>query len=105
VQDWSRRASQTTTCSEDFHALVSEAGLTHLYLKTGVGSLQPAALANCSDLLLIYQRNGISLYEITRPLRHTACRAIIKPPPINHPWSRDEHHSIGHQAQWSNCSV
>jgi len=67
VQDWSRRASQTTTCSEDFHALVSEAGLTHLYLKTGVGSLQPAALANCSDLLLIYQRNGISLYEITRP--------------------------------------
>ncbi len=66
-QDWSRRASQMTTCNEEFWSLVAEARLTHIYVKKDYGSLQPAALVNCPGVLLIYQKNQVSLYEITRP--------------------------------------
>ena len=61
------QASRTTGCDAAFWSLVSDTGLTHLYLREGVGSLQPAALADCAGLLLIYRRDGVFLYEMTRP--------------------------------------
>lgn len=61
------RASRITGCDADFWSLAADAGLTHLYLREGIGSLQPAALTDCAGLLLIYRRDGVYLYEITGP--------------------------------------
>lgn len=58
-----RRASEVQTC-EGLQALASEAGLTHVYVKAGVGSLQPAALDGCSGVVLLYRRDGVYIYAI-----------------------------------------
>lgn len=58
-----RRAGEVRRCAE-LHALVAEAGVTHIYVKSGVGSLQPAALDGCPGLVLLYRRDGVSVYGI-----------------------------------------
>jgi hypothetical protein len=61
-----RLASQVTACDETFWQVVAEAGLTHVYLREGVGSLQPEALANCPGVVNVYRRDGVFIYEIAR---------------------------------------
>ncbi|NTU75225.1 MAG: hypothetical protein HGA86_03810, partial [Anaerolineaceae bacterium] len=59
-------ASQITTCDQQFWDIVEQEKLQYLYIKQGVGSLQPAGLVNCPSILPIYQVDGASLYEITQ---------------------------------------
>lgn len=59
-------ASQVTACDDAFWQVVDEAGLNYVYIKEGIGSLQPAALANCPGVVNEYRRDGVYIYEITK---------------------------------------
>lgn len=59
------RASQVSECNADFDALQAELGFTHIYIKEGVGQLQPAGLIDCPGLQLIYERDGVAIYALS----------------------------------------
>jgi hypothetical protein len=67
INDWAQRAQTLQGCSPDFWALVSDADLTHLYLREGVGSLQASQLGECARLQVLYDHAGVAVYEILRP--------------------------------------
>ncbi len=60
-------AARLTTCDADFWGLVREARLSYLYVRSGTGSLQPAALETCAGVDPIYARDGVYLYALTPP--------------------------------------
>ncbi|MEW6718695.1 MAG: hypothetical protein AB1345_14495 [Chloroflexota bacterium] len=61
------QAMTITTCSSDFWELAESEGWTHIYIKEGVGSLQPAGLENCARMENVYQQGGIFIYQILSP--------------------------------------
>lgn len=65
---WAKTAENLKGCIPEFWDLVRDAQLTHVYLREGVGSLQPHDLKDCPRLKRIYQQDGVYLYEII-PLR------------------------------------
>lgn len=60
----SERVEQIKTCDDSFWQLVHEQNLTHVYLKTGVGSLQAEGLTGCGGVTQIYTYGGVSIYRI-----------------------------------------
>lgn len=66
IAGWAERAESVEGCTSAFWEVVNEAGLTHVYLREGVGRLQPAALQACPNLQLIYQVDGVFMYQISR---------------------------------------
>lgn len=62
--DWSKRAGAITACDEAFWSLVRDAGLTHVYLREGVGSLQASALVDCAGVERIYAQDGVAIFAI-----------------------------------------
>jgi hypothetical protein len=62
--DYSKRAGEVKTCDEAFWSLVRDASLTHVYMREGVGSLQPSALAGCTGLEQLYAQDGVAIYAI-----------------------------------------
>jgi hypothetical protein len=67
VNDWALRASQVKDCSPELWELVRAASLTHIYVRSGSGSLQPDALVNCPRLRQVYKRGGVFIYEVPGP--------------------------------------
>jgi hypothetical protein len=67
LQDHIARSRQIQGCNPEFWNLVRDANLTHIYLREGVGHLQPAMLQDCPRLKLQYQQDGVFIYEINRP--------------------------------------
>ncbi len=65
-QDWIGTASTLTGCGPEFWTIAGQANLTHVYVRQGKGSLQPAALDECPRLRLVYREEGVSIYEIER---------------------------------------
>lgn len=66
INERAERASRLTTCDEAFWSLVEEGGLEFVYLREGRGSLQPSGLLNCPELVLIYRRDGVAIFQIAR---------------------------------------
>jgi len=66
LKGWGQRASQITSCSPEFWNLVEEAELDWIYLRAGVGSLQPVGLAGCEGIELAYTQDTVSIYRINR---------------------------------------
>ncbi|GIV63416.1 MAG: hypothetical protein KatS3mg045_0755 [Bellilinea sp.] len=66
INEQAERASRLTTCDEAFWSLVEEGSLEFVYLREGRGSLQPTGLLNCSDVVLIYRRDGVAIFQIVR---------------------------------------
>jgi len=66
INERAERASRLTTCDEAFWSLVEEGGLEYTYLREGRGSLQPSGLLNCPELVLIYRRDGVAIFQIAR---------------------------------------
>jgi hypothetical protein len=67
VKDLTIRSTKVQGCTPDFWDLVRDGNLTYIYLRQGVGNLQPEALENCPRLNLRYQQDGVFIYEINRP--------------------------------------
>lgn len=66
TEEWAEQSSKLTTCDAVFWKLVGEFDASYLYLRLGQGSLQPDALVNCPQLVNVYRRGGVSIYEIAR---------------------------------------
>lgn len=64
ISDRAQIASNLEGCSTEFRALLREAGLTHVYLVKGHGSLQPTDLENCPYVKLVYQHQDISIFQV-----------------------------------------
>jgi hypothetical protein len=60
--DWIARASNLTSCDENFWSLVSEADLDYLYLHTGKGTLLPANIQECTGIWPVYDKDGVFIY-------------------------------------------
>ncbi len=60
------RASVITECGEEFWDLVNDARLTYIYIKEGVGSLQPSALTSCHGVSQLVNIEGVHIYLIDR---------------------------------------
>ncbi|HOE70100.1 MAG TPA: hypothetical protein PLE10_08985 [Brevefilum sp.] len=66
LRGWGEAASQVSTCSEDFWNLVEEAELDWVYLRKGVGSLQPEGLVGCPGVEEVYEDGEVWVYKIER---------------------------------------
>jgi hypothetical protein len=64
---WGASAGDIQGCSAEFWDLVEEADLDHIYLRRGVGGLQPAALSNCAGVALVYRNATVFIYRIQPP--------------------------------------
>lgn len=64
IAAWAEQASTLTTCDESFFELVQSAGLTHVYLKEGVGAMQPVAVGSCRRFKEVYNKDKVHIYEI-----------------------------------------
>jgi hypothetical protein len=64
IAAWAELASTLTTCDESFFELVQSAGLTHVYLKEGVGAMQPVAVGSCRRFKEVYNKDKVHIYEI-----------------------------------------
>lgn len=62
--DLGSRASLITECGEDFRTLVYDAQVNYLYIKEGVGSLQPEALTSCEGVRQLAQIEDIHIYLV-----------------------------------------
>lgn len=69
VNALAERAAGLQDCGQEFWDLVREAGLTHLYLRQGRGSLSPSSLPACPGLEPIYAQEGVFLFEIAEQAR------------------------------------
>ncbi len=64
LQEWGRAASQMSTCSDDFWALVEEAELDWIYIREGVGSLGVSGLAGCEWIELAFTNDSVRVFRI-----------------------------------------
>ena len=64
INKYAETASQLQDCSPELWNLVEEAGVTHIYLVEGRGSLQSEQLEGCNGLSMVYARSGVTIYKV-----------------------------------------
>lgn len=62
--NWMERAAVVHACDDGFWSLVKDARLSHVYLHAGKGTLHPEALIDCPNVEVVYEKNGVWIYEI-----------------------------------------
>ena len=67
VTELGMRASTITDCGDDFWLLVNDASLDYLYIKEGVGGLQPDDLISCDGVDQLINIEDVHIYLITKP--------------------------------------
>jgi len=67
ISNLGMRASSITECGDDFWLLVKDANLNYLYIKEGVGGLQPEALLGCVGVDQLINVDGVHIYLISKP--------------------------------------
>lgn len=67
INRWATQAAELKDCDEKFWALIKEADLDYVYVREGVGNLQPAALNQCRGVVPIYRRQGVFIYALESP--------------------------------------
>jgi hypothetical protein len=67
INEWALRSAKLDGCPPALWEMIRSVNLTHLYLRSGVGSLQPEELSDCPRLRLVYQRGGVFIYEVPAP--------------------------------------
>ncbi|MFA7408213.1 MAG: hypothetical protein WCY93_10410, partial [Anaerolineaceae bacterium] len=58
------RASSITYCDDEFWSLLKDAEINYLYIKEGIGSLQPESLTSCEGVHQLTQLEDIHIYLI-----------------------------------------
>ena len=64
IREWAQTAASLTTCDETFWHLVGESGANYLYLRQGMGSMQPDGMAACVGVTPVYRRDGVYIYAL-----------------------------------------
>ena len=80
IDQTSRLAAEVSIlqgCSEDFWELVRTQGVTHIYVKEGIGSLQPKNLDSCLGVEEIFRIGKVRIYRVDAAL----FSSILPPPP------------------------
>ena len=66
INAWAGPASHMTTCTAEFWQVVQSSNVNYIYLREGVGALQPAGLVYCSGVQPVYQVEGVDIYKIQK---------------------------------------
>ena len=64
VNDRAARAAGITGCSDEFWALVEEAGLTHAYLSREAGRIDPIEFGRCGGVSLLFDSDGVFIFSL-----------------------------------------
>ena len=64
IRDLGEAASDISSCSIEFWEIVREADLDYVYIREGIGSLQPGGLAGCDGVEIVYQEDAVSIFII-----------------------------------------
>jgi hypothetical protein len=64
ITAWAQQAVEVKECSAGLYDSLRLGGSTHVYLHTGKGSLQPAALEGCAGLEKVYEGEGVVIYQV-----------------------------------------
>lgn len=64
TMDLGARASTISDCGDDFWSLVNDAQISYLYIKEGIGGLQPAVLSACKGVSQLTQLEDVHIYLI-----------------------------------------
>lgn len=64
VNDWAKDISTAATCDDAFNQVLARSQPDYIYIRTGKGSLQPAALDQCRNLLSIYRQHDVVIYQV-----------------------------------------
>jgi len=64
IAGWADKAATLTTCDEEFFKVVNNNNLTYVYLKEGVGAMQPRTVVSCRRFKEVYNEDKIHIYEI-----------------------------------------
>jgi hypothetical protein len=75
-----QEVSQLQGCTDAFWNLVREQGVTHIYIKEGIGSLQPPDLDSCPGVEEIFRIGKVRIYRTDSP----SFSGIL--PPITEPF-------------------
>ena len=62
--NWMERAAVVHACDDGLWSLVKDAQLNYIYLRSGKGSLQPDAMVDCPNILVVYHQGGVWIYQI-----------------------------------------
>lgn len=66
IAELGKRASSITACGDEFWSLISDANLDYLYIKEGMGSLQPSALVGCAGVEQLIHIEDVHIYLINK---------------------------------------
>jgi hypothetical protein len=64
VLAYAQKASHLEGCTAEFWELVEDARLTHVYVNRSSGPVHPDPLRNCPGLTLVYEKDGIFIFEV-----------------------------------------
>jgi hypothetical protein len=65
INNWAGTALTLPGCGEELNALMEEANLQYIYLKEGSGVLNAPDLLTCPELLMVYQKAGVAIFQTT----------------------------------------
>jgi hypothetical protein len=65
INNWAGTALNLPGCGEDLLGLMAEANLQYIYLKEGSGVLRAADLLDCLELLMVYRKDGVAIFQVT----------------------------------------
>lgn len=63
--DWAQRASEISTCGDDFWLLVNDAQINYVYIRRGTDGIQSQTLSTCDGLQRLYDNEGVSIWLVT----------------------------------------
>lgn len=64
LRDWGETASQISTCSDEFWAIVDKADLDWVYLSESIGSLGAEGLAACEGFEKVYENESVWIGQL-----------------------------------------
>lgn len=64
TRDWGEEASSVETCSSAFWTLVEETNVNWIYIREGVGGMQPKNLLDCEGIITAFTTDLITIYQI-----------------------------------------
>jgi hypothetical protein len=66
IEQQAEQTSKLSACDAAFWEMVADFHANYVYLHLGRGSLQPEAFAMCSQVVNVYRRDGVSIFEIVK---------------------------------------
>jgi hypothetical protein len=66
VNSMAERIAGTATCDSEFYKILAEGNFSYIYIKEGVGKLQPGPLELCEGIEVIFSEDGVNIYKVSK---------------------------------------